>query len=227
MAINITKFHFDSDIILVRFKKRPCTNYDFGDLFFFKEPYEFHYEFDGDPKNVKRFVIPPFLGMEKPDFDSGLLECKSTESEIHTDFSSVPWVFRWLISRTGAYTEASIAHDYLYMLRHEYVQKRTREFIAAHNNRYQGYCSEEVGREEADQAFFRGLIDSEVHDVRYRLIKLAIKLGGQRVYGDKTLKRNENEDVLARKRRIGRYAFTGVLLSGVVTPIAWVVTALA
>ncbi len=192
----ITEFAFESHMALIRFNARPCPdNVDFGDLFFFDKPYHFSYTVGDETKN---FVIPPYQWILESKLNPVLGEeckrdCKSRNCPItccqahkivHTDFSSIPWVFRWLISRTGGHTEASVVHDYLFMLRYEFVQEISEDYIrnSGEIDDPEDYVYKPVGRPEADDVLSFALRISDVDVVRRTLIMVAIRLMSWWVY---------------------------------------------
>ena len=82
-----------------------------------------------------------------------------------TDFSSVPWYFRWLVPRIGPHAEASVVHDYLY------------EAWA---------CYRDTPRRQdqlfADRVFRAGMISASVRPWRRFLAYLAVRVFGWWVF---------------------------------------------
>jgi hypothetical protein len=78
-----------------------------------------------------------------------------------TDFASIPWWARWLISPFGRHAKAAVIHDWLYAL------GPTRE-------RDRKWC---------DEVFRDALLELGVEPLRAALMYAAVRFGGARSYG--------------------------------------------
>ena len=167
--MKIEKFKYVSDLKVMRFSQRPCSGDKFfGPLFFFEAPYEFAYDRDGARREWR---IPKFDATVDPN-DA----CRNAKLNVFTDFASVPPIFRALVSRTGSHTEAAVVHDFLYLLRHDFVKDRVEEAT--------GRPPGDTSRKEADLVMLRALEEAKVGRCKRHVIFLAVHLAGWWVYDD-------------------------------------------
>lgn len=131
----VTAFDYRSDLHIHRRKKAVVMRSGGDALYVVSEPYQVRYRLDGS--DWITIAVP-----------KGML----------TDFSSVPAIFRTLVSRVGRHLEASIVHDFL--------------FIAWQD-------IEDRGAQKADFRFANALMgaamkEASVHWFRRLLIRLAV-----------------------------------------------------
>ncbi len=74
-----------------------------------------------------------------------------------TDFASIPWIFRWLISKLGRYNKPAVVHDAIYQ------------------NAIPGHI---FTRAEADLCFLDGMADLGVVKWKRTLMYWAVRLFG-------------------------------------------------
>ncbi len=167
--MKIENFKYVSHLKVMRFNRRLCPgDKSLGPIFYFESPYEFAYDRDGTPRAWR---IPKFDANVDPN-DA----CRNAKLNVFTDFASVPPFFRGLVSRIGSHSEAAVVHDFLYLLRHDYVKDRVEEDT--------GQPPGEMSREEADLVILRALEEAKVGWIKRYVIYLAVCLAGWWVYKD-------------------------------------------
>ena len=167
--MKIENFKYVTDLKVMRIRQRPCPgDKSLGPIFYFEAPYEFAYDKDG---TRRLWRIPKFNAKIHPD-DA----CRNAKLNVFTDFASVPPFFRVLVSRIGSHTEAAVAHDFLYLLRHDFVKDRVREDT--------GHPPGDMSRKEADLVILRALEKAKVGRCKRYAIYLAVCLAGWWVYKD-------------------------------------------
>lgn len=78
-----------------------------------------------------------------------------------TDFASIPWWARWLISPFGRHAKAAVIHDWLYAL-------------APSRDRDRRWC---------DDVFRDAMLELGVHPIHAAIMWAAVRIGGKRNYG--------------------------------------------
>ena len=139
----ITDFEYVSPLVLYRFANPDEDDGDQADAAYVVErPYSVEFKLDGNQRVIE---VP-----------QGML----------TDLASVPWYFRWLVSRVGPHLEASIVHDYL--------------FIAWQD--IDDYPAQRKDFDFANELMRHAMIEAGVKWWRRALILFAVRIVGWGVY---------------------------------------------
>ncbi len=89
----------------------------------------------------------------------------SAPEDFHTDLSSVPKGFRWIVGRTGTHLEASVLHDYLYAAWHDL------DFVPTDRDRY-----------FADRVFLKAMEETRVGWLKRWIAYYAVQLFGKKAF---------------------------------------------
>ena len=141
-VVDISEFSFESDLVLFRPREDLLERKNGEDVYLNGAPFTINWCGSGKAGSV---TVP-----------TGFI----------TDLTSVPWVFRWFVSRAGPWLEAAVVHDYLY--------------IAWQDLDVQG--ARKVDRRFADRIMFAAMTRAKVGRIRKWAIYLGVRIGGGWTY---------------------------------------------